>query len=128
MFPRRSVIEEKAKRILNQLSTMGIEIALDDFGTGYSSLSYLKRFPITTLKIDRSFVRDIATDPNDAAIITAIIAMASSLNIKVIAEGIETEEQLTFLTKQGCSHYQGYYFSKPLLAFGITNKLKCEVK
>ena len=120
--------EEKATRILNQLSAMGIEIALDDFGTGYSSLSYLKRFPITTLKIDRSFVRDIATDPNDAAIITAIIAMASSLNIKVIAEGIETEEQLTFLTKQGCSHYQGYYFSKPLLAFGITNKLKCEVK
>lgn len=115
---------DEATRILNQLSALGLEIAMDDFGTGYSSLSYLKRFPITTLKIDRSFVRDIATDPNDAAIIAAIIAMAGSLNMRVVAEGIETEEQLAFLTKQGCSRYQGYYFSKPLLASGIASRLQ----
>lgn len=115
---------DEAARILNQLSAMGLEIAMDDFGTGYSSLSYLKRFPITTLKIDRSFVRDITTDPNDAAIIAAIIAMAGSLNMRVVAEGIETEEQLAFLTKQGCSRYQGYYFSKPLLASGIVSRLQ----
>lgn len=112
-------VDESAK-ILNQLNEMGLEIALDDFGTGYSSLSYLKRFPITTLKIDRSFVRDIASDPNDAAIISAIIAMADSLNMRVVAEGIETEEQLNFLKKKGCRNYQGFYFSKPLPASEIT--------
>lgn len=116
-------VDETAK-ILGQLNTMGVEIALDDFGTGYSSLSYLKRFPITTLKIDRSFVRDIATDPNDAAIIAAIIAMAGSLNMRVVAEGIETEEQLDFLEKQGCRHYQGFYFSKPLPASEMTSRLQ----
>lgn len=116
-------VDETAK-ILGQLNTMGVEIALDDFGTGYSSLSYLKRFPITTLKIDRSFVRDIATDPNDTAIIAAIIAMAGSLNMRVVAEGIETEEQLDFLEKQGCRHYQGFYFSKPLPASEMTSRLQ----
>lgn len=115
---------DEAVRILTQLNEMGLEIALDDFGTGYSSLSYLKRFPITTLKIDRSFVRDIATDPNDAAIISAIIAMAGSLNMRVVAEGIETEEQLDFLKKQGCRNYQGFYFSKPVPESEITVKLQ----
>jgi len=101
-------------QILSSLKDMGLKISLDDFGTGYSSLSYLKRFPIDTLKIDQSFVRDIATDPDDAAIVTAIIAMAKSLNFKTIAEGVETEEQLKFLCEHGCQEIQGYYFSRPM--------------
>ena len=115
-------IEETIK-ILHQLSALGLEISIDDFGTGYSSLSYLKRYPINTLKIDYSFVRDITTDPNDAAIIAAIIAMAHSLKMGVVAEGVETEEQLTFLTRQGCARFQGFYFSQPLPAAEVENKL-----
>jgi diguanylate cyclase (GGDEF)-like protein len=106
----------KTIAILEALDEMGIRLSLDDFGTGYSSLSYLKRFPIDTVKIDRSFVRDIHTDPNDAAITSAIIAMAHSLRLSVIAEGVETEEQLAFLRERNCNEYQGYYFSKPLPA------------
>lgn len=105
---------EKVVETLKCLSDMGIHISIDDFGTGYSSLSYLKRFPINTLKIDRSFVRDIVTDKNDHTIVAAIIAMAHSLEIQVIAEGIETLEQLRLLEAQGCNYYQGYYFSRPV--------------
>lgn len=105
---------EKVVETLKCLSDMGIHISIDDFGTGYSSLSYLKRFPINTLKIDCSFVRDIVTDKNDHTIVAAIIAMAHSLEIKVVAEGIETEEQLHMLEAQGCNFYQGYYFSRPV--------------
>ncbi len=116
-------IEETIKT-LHQLSALGLEISIDDFGTGYSSLSYLKRYPINTLKIDQSFVRDIATDPDDAAIIAAIIAMARSLKMRVLAEGVETQAQLDFLTRQGCGCFQGFYFSKPLPSLEAESRLR----
>jgi diguanylate cyclase (GGDEF)-like protein len=101
---------------LRELKAMGVNLAIDDFGMGYSSLSYLKRFQVSTLKIDRSFVRDIAVDPDDAAITAAIIRMAKTLNLRVIAEGVENEAQLSFLRAHQCNGIQGYYLSRPLTA------------
>ena len=115
---------EEVADMLLKLSNMGLEISIDDFGTGYSSLSYLKRFPINKLKIDKSFVDDIATHPDDAAIVKAIIAMAHGLSMKVVSEGVETKQQLDFLRLHGCEQYQGYIFSKPLPAAEIVTKLQ----
>ncbi|QOS97755.1 EAL domain-containing protein [Brevibacterium sp. JNUCC-42] len=105
---------ETAITTLHELKDLGIHLSIDDFGTGYSSLSYLKKFPVDTLKIDRSFIRDITVDPDDAEIVSYIIALARSLKLNVIAEGVETEEQKRFLTEKHCYEMQGFYFSPPL--------------
>ncbi len=115
---------ELAATILKELKTVGVFVSLDDFGTGYSSLSYLKRFPIDYLKIDHSFVRDIATDAVGAGLVKAIIAMASVLHIKVIAEGVETLQQMEFLRHHGCDIAQGYFCSKPLDVEEFTELLR----
>jgi len=115
---------EAATTILGDFHKEGVKISIDDFGTGYSSLSYLKRFPINTLKIDRSFVRDVIVDPDDAVITAAIVALARSLRINVIAEGVETPEQLHYLKTLQCGEAQGFYFSKPLPATEFENFLR----
>ncbi|HEY5673833.1 MAG TPA: EAL domain-containing protein [Malonomonas sp.] len=107
---------ENTIQLLQQLKDLGVTLAIDDFGTGYSSLSYLTRFPIDTLKIDRSFVRDLEADRNDATIVEAIVAMAHSLGLQVVAEGVESEFQQQFLKYRGCDQYQGFLFSKPVYA------------
>ncbi|WP_420476563.1 EAL domain-containing protein [Noviherbaspirillum sp. ST9] len=115
---------EHAVAILRKLKAIGVHLSIDDFGTGYSSLSYLRRFPIDLLKIDQSFVRDITVDPDDAAIVLSIISLAHSLRLKVIAEGVETEAQLSYLQRHGCDLMQGFYFSKPLPVEDCTAMLR----
>ncbi len=110
--------------LLKQISCLGIEIAIDDFGTGYSSLSYLKRLPIDKLKIDRSFVKDIPGDEEDTAIAKAVIALSKSLNLHVIAEGVETQEQKMFLVENGCINIQGYFYSRPMPVDEMTEMLR----
>jgi EAL domain-containing protein (putative c-di-GMP-specific phosphodiesterase class I) len=115
---------EQAVAKLEALDRLGIRLSIDDFGTGYSSLLHLKRFPIKALKIDQSFIQDITTDPDDAAIAQAIIALAESLRLKVIAEGVETRGQLELLRRYRCDQMQGYLFSKPLPAGELLELLK----
>jgi EAL domain-containing protein (putative c-di-GMP-specific phosphodiesterase class I) len=106
----------QAVAVLHELKALGVTLSIDDFGTGYSSLAYLRDFPIDVLKIDRSFVNDIVTDPDDAAIVVSVIALAHNLHLRVVAEGVESYEQLAYLQSHGCDAIQGYYFSRPVAA------------
>lgn len=113
-----------SEKIINEIHKIGVKISIDDFGTGYSSLVHLKNFPIASIKIDKSFIRDIASDPNDAIIVSALIALGKNLGLQVIAEGIETQEQLQFLKENNCPQGQGYLFCPPLTAKEMTHFLK----
>jgi EAL domain-containing protein (putative c-di-GMP-specific phosphodiesterase class I) len=116
--------QEQVMGTLNELREMGLSLSIDDFGTGYSSLSYLKRFPISTLKIDKSFVHDVPGDDEDVAIVSAIVRMAHALKLEVVAEGVETLEQQQFLKALGCQVIQGFLFSRPLDARECTQLLR----
>jgi diguanylate cyclase (GGDEF)-like protein len=119
---------EEAVRMLHNMKSFGVRLSVDDFGTGYSSLAYLKRFPLDVLKIDRAFIRDCITDPDDATIVQAIISLAQNLKLKVVAEGVETEAQLHFLRALGCDHMQGYFFSKPVEIDAVNRMLAEDVR
>jgi len=112
--------------VLRNLKEMGLNLVIDDFGTGYSSLSYLRQFPFTKLKIDRSFIRDVAVNSDDAAITKAIISMAKGLGLKVVAEGVEDIAQLSFLREHECDEFQGYYFNQPLNTDDVPSKLRSQ--
>jgi EAL domain-containing protein (putative c-di-GMP-specific phosphodiesterase class I) len=110
--------------VIQELGEMGLTLAIDDFGTGYSNFSGLRQFGISKLKIDRSFIRDVAVNSDDGAITAAIISMAKSLRLKVIAEGVENEAQMSFLREHQCDEIQGYYFSKPLPVEKVARMLR----
>jgi EAL domain-containing protein (putative c-di-GMP-specific phosphodiesterase class I) len=115
---------EQARERMQELKDLGVTLAVDDFGTGYSSLSYLKNFPVKTLKIDQSFIRNVAEDADSMAITDAIIAMAHSLGMRVIAEGVEKDEQLNYLRRQNCDEVQGFLFSRPVAPEVIDEHLR----
>jgi EAL domain-containing protein (putative c-di-GMP-specific phosphodiesterase class I) len=115
---------ESAASVLKALRARGVQIAVDDFGTGYSSLSYLRKFPIDALKIDQSFVRQITSTPDDTTIVTAVISMGRSLKLRVVAEGVETQQELSFLQARLCDEAQGFYFSRPVLPGQFAKLLK----
>jgi EAL domain-containing protein (putative c-di-GMP-specific phosphodiesterase class I) len=117
---------ESTASVLQSLRDMGVQIAIDDFGTGYSSLSYLQKFPVDSLKVDRSFIHEITTDPDYAPIVSAVISMGKSLNHRVIAEGVESREQVAFLQARQCGEGQGYYFSPPLPAEEFASLLRTD--
>jgi EAL domain-containing protein (putative c-di-GMP-specific phosphodiesterase class I) len=118
---------DRAGEVLANIKLLGVRLAIDDFGVGYSSLTHLKRFPIDTLKVDRSFIRDLPQNTEDRAITSAIIAMGRSLNLKVVAEGVETLEQEDFLRDHGCDESQGYYFSKPIASDRFVELLRAHL-
>jgi len=113
--------------VFRELKHMGVKLSIDDFGIGYSSLSYLRHFPVHKLKVDRSFVQDLALNADDKAITSAIISMAKSLDLKVIAEGVENEQQMDFLREHKCDEAQGFYFSPPLPANELAEFLRARV-
>jgi EAL domain-containing protein (putative c-di-GMP-specific phosphodiesterase class I) len=116
-----AIMKEPEKMVvtLNRLKDIGVQISMDDFGTGYSSLSYLKRFPFDNLKIDKAFINGIPTDDGDATLVLTIIAMAHNFKLKVVAEGIETQAQMDFLTQKNCDEIQGFFFSRPVPAMEV---------
>jgi len=111
--------------VLAELKRIGVRLALDDFGTGYSSLIHLKRFPIDALKIDQSFVRELANDSDGATIVSAMIGMGRNLHMQVVAEGVETRQQLEILMEHGCHQAQGYYFGRPVPSEQFSRRLEC---
>lgn len=119
---------QQAIETMQELQTMGVQLSIDDFGTGYSSLSALKNSPIARLKIDRSFVQDIPDQEDDNFIVTTVISLAHQLQLKVLAEGVETNEQLDFLIENGCDEIQGYHFSDPVSAQAVEKLLKAQAR
>ena len=119
---------EGSARLLRRLKEMGVRLAMDDFGTGYSSLAYLKRFPVDTIKIDRSFIQGVPDDDDDSKLTQAIIAMARSLELKTVAEGVESGEQAQFLREHDCDEIQGYFFSRPLPYEQLVEKLQAHAQ